>query len=176
MKKVPKKILLLTVSILIIFAQWYFIEKPKQKNDDAEIKDAELVRVVDGDTVVLKIDGKNEKIRLIGMDSPESVKPNHPVECFGIEASAHAKEILKNKDLRFKSDYSQDTRDRYGRLLGYIYMYEENFAEKMIFDGYAYEYTYRKNNPYRYQSDFKKAESKARKNRNGLWADDACSE
>ena len=73
-------------------------------------------RVVDGDTVVLMIDGKKEKVRLIGVDTPETVKPNTPVQCYGLEASNALKSMLpKGTQVRVERD--EEARDRYRRLL-----------------------------------------------------------
>lgn len=175
MKKIIKIVITVFTLFIFLLLQKYFLDKPKQKFDDIQIQKTQkvkLVRVVDGDTLVLNIHGENKKIRLIGMNSPESVKPHSPIECFGKEASVHAKEILKNKNLSFTPDSSQGTRDRFGRLLAYVFMNGKNFAEMMIADGYAYEYTYDKK--YLYQSDFKKAEREARINERGLWSPDTC--
>jgi micrococcal nuclease len=179
MKKTIKFFLGILFLILLIVIQTYFVDKPRYRKDDALAQKVVLERAVDGDTLILKINGERERVRLVGMDSPESVKPHSPVECFGKEASIHAKEILKNKKLEFVPDSSQDTRDRFGRLLGYVFIVENdkkvNFAEKMIFDGYAYEYTYNKSHPYRYQLDFKKAQKSAKENKRGLWSQENCS-
>ncbi len=91
-----------------------------------------------------------------------------------MEASNHTKEIIKNKKLEFLADSSQASRDRFGRLLGYIFIDKDNLAERMIADGYAYEYTYHKNHPYQYQRAFKDAEHIAQREKRGLWADGAC--
>ncbi len=146
------------------------IENPVTK----QIQEVKLIRVVDGDTLLLNINGKKERVRLVGMDAPESVKPNTPVECFGKEASEHLKDLVQGKKLVFLSDPSQDSRDRFHRLLGYVFADQENLAEKMIYDGYAYEYTYNRSYPYQYQSIFRKAEREARENERGLWAPHAC--
>jgi micrococcal nuclease len=134
-----------------------------------------VVSVVDGDTVKLSMNGSTETIRLIGIDTPESVHPTEPVECFGIEASNKAEQLLSGKQVQFETDSSQDTRDRYGRLLGYIILPDgRNFNKVMIEDGYAYEYTY--NTAYKYQNAFKTAESNAKASGKGLWASGACSD
>ncbi len=172
MKKTEKKLLTIIGLIIVLFVQWYLVEKPRRARDDHNIRTVKLVRVVDGDTLIVNILNKEEKIRLIGMDAPESVKPNSPVECFGVEASLYLADILGGKELHFVQDSSQDTRDKYGRLLGYIFIGEENLAEKMIADGYAYEYTY--DNPYRYQRNFRTAERIARREERGLWSPDVC--
>ncbi len=132
-----------------------------------------VVRVVDGDTVVVDINGKNTTLRLIGMDTPETVDPRKPVECFGEAASAEAKKLLSGQTVRIEYDASQGNLDAYGRTLAYIYMEDGTlYNEYMIQEGYAHEYTYRI--PYRYQAEFKTAERAARSEKKGLWASDAC--
>jgi micrococcal nuclease len=76
-------------------------------------------RVVDGDTVVVSFDGDVESVRLIGIDTPESVKPNSPVECFGEEAAAFTVSLLP-KDTPVRVERDVEARDDYGRLLGYV--------------------------------------------------------
>ncbi len=130
--------------------------------------------VVDGDTVDLDIDGKRVRVRLIGINTPETVDPRRPVECFGKEASNKAKEILSGKWVSIESDPTQDTTDKYGRKLLYIYTSDGTlFNIQMIREGYAHEYTYRY--PYKYQQEFKNAEHDARTEERGLWAPTACS-
>ena len=129
--------------------------------------------VIDGDTIKISIDGKDETLRLIGLDTPETVDPRKPVQCFGKEASDKAKELLLGKRIRIESDDTQDTRDKYGRLLAYVYRDDGLFYNKnMIEEGYAYEYTYEV--PYKYQSEFKAAETSAKVGQKGLWAPTAC--
>ncbi len=136
-------------------------------------KIAKVINVIDGDTLDVEIDGKTERLRLIGIDTPETVDPRKPVQCFGIEASNKAKEVLSNKTVFLESDPTQGERDKYNRLLRYIFLDDGmNFNKLMISEGYAHEYTY--NLPYKYQAEFKQAEKEARENERGLWADDAC--
>ena len=132
-----------------------------------------VVSVVDGDTIKLNIDGKTETFRLIGMDTPETVDPRKEVQCFGLEASNKAKELLSGKKVRIETDASQGTYDKYNRLLGYIYREDGLFYNKyMIEQGYAHEYTY--NSPYKYQTEFKNAQKEAQANDSGLWSPDTC--
>ncbi len=132
-----------------------------------------VTKVVDGDTISVDINGKQEVLRLIGIDSPETVDPRKPVQCFGIEASNKAKELLTNKKVFLENDPSQDERDKYNRLLRYVFLEDgTNFNKLMIGEGYAHEYTYQL--PYKYQAEFKEAEKSARENKIGLWADNAC--
>lgn len=130
----------------------------------------EVVRVVDGDTLTLNISGKTETLRLIGMDTPETVDPRKPVQCFAKEASDKAKATLTGKSVKIEADPSQGERDKYNRLLRYIFLEDgTSFNKMMIEEGYAHEYTY--NSPYKYQSEYKEAETKARENKKGLWGD-----
>ncbi len=143
-----------------------------------------VVRVIDGDTIVVEVDGIQEKIRLIGVNTPETVDPRKPVQCFGKEASAFVKNLLTptwefdsqvgtNSYVRLESDPSQGDRDKYGRLLRYVFLSDGTLMNKTIIDeGYGHEYTYR--TPYRHQTDFKNAERTARESQKGLWVNGAC--
>ena len=132
-----------------------------------------VARVVDGDTVVLEMNGTLTTVRLIGLDTPEVVDPHKPVQCFGPEASIEAKRLLDGQTVRFEADPTQDARDRYGRALGYIFLPDgANFDELMIAQGYGREYTFKK--PYLYQNEFRAAEVEARHAGRGLWAPGVC--
>ncbi len=125
-------------------------------------------KVIDGDTIDVLMNGKKERVRLIGINTPETVDPRRTVECFGKEASDRSKSILTGAQVRLKADSSQDNRDKYGRLLRYVFLEDgTNFNEAMIKDGFAYEYTY--NVPYKYQVEFKNAQASAKENKVGLW-------
>jgi endonuclease YncB( thermonuclease family) len=132
-----------------------------------------VASVVDGDTAKLIINGKSESIRIIGLDTPETVDPRKPVQCFGKEASAKAKDLLDGQKVRIEVDSSQGDRDKYDRLLRYIILPDgRNFSKVMIEDGYAFEYTY--NIPYKYQAEFKEAQRVAREQNRGLWSSNTC--
>lgn len=81
-----------------------------------------VIKVVDGDTLSIDKDGEKKTIRLIGIDTPETVHPTKPVQCFGIEASNKAKELLTDKKVRLEFDDTQGEQDRYGRLLAYVFL------------------------------------------------------
>lgn len=130
--------------------------------------------VVDGDTVKVTIDGKIETIRIIGLNTPETVDPRKPVECFGKEASSKAKELLSGKTVTLEVDSPQGDRDKYGRLLRYVILPDgRDFGKTMIAEGYAYEYTY--NTPYKYQKIYKEAQLTAQSQQLGLWSPNTCS-
>lgn len=132
-----------------------------------------VTNVVDGDTIKINMSGKEVTLRLIGMDTPETVDPRKPVQCFGKEASNKAKELLSGKKIRIETDPTQGELDKYGRTLVYLYRDDGLFYNKyMIEQGYAYEYTY--NTPYKYQTEFKTAQKQAEMSQLGLWSPDTC--
>lgn len=160
-------------------------DKQIQKNDGLSetplankktITDSNLYSVfsvVDGDTIKVNIDGKTETLRLIGIDTPETLDPRKPVQCFGKEASDKAKQLLIGQKVRLAQDSSQGERDKYNRLLAYVYRDDGLFYNKyMIEEGYAHEYTYHL--PYMYQVEFKAAQKSAMENLKGLWSPTTC--
>lgn len=146
------------------------------KNSEKNLEKSVLYKVekvVDGDTIKIYINNVLENIRLIGLDTPETVDPRKEVQCFGVEASNKAKEMLSEKNVILEKDVTQGERDKYGRLLLYVYLEDGTlFNRWMIENGYGHEYTY--NIPYKYQIEFQNAEKYARENKLGLWADNVC--
>ena len=126
-----------------------------------------MIRVVDGDTIV--IDG-GEKVRLIGVDTPETVDPRKPVQRFGHEASRFTLQLLL--DQRVKLQFDQRRVDRYGRTLAYVYLADGRLAnEEIIRNGFGYAYTkYPFAQPM--MERFRAAEREAREVGRGLWAAD----
>lgn len=132
-----------------------------------------VVKVVDGDTIDLDYFGKTERVRMIGVNTPESVDPRKPVECYGKEAAIEAAKLLANKMVSIESDKTQDDRDKYGRMLRYVKIKDGPFYNlEIIKRGFAYEYTFKV--PYAQQKNFKSAQTDAQKNQRGLWAERAC--
>ena len=93
-------------------------------------------RVVDGDTVVVRAGGRSERVRLIGVDTPETVDPRKPVQCYGPEASAHTKERLA-PGTRVTLEPDAEARDKYGRLLAYVYVGGVRYDDELLRLGYA---------------------------------------
>lgn len=135
-----------------------------------------VVKVIDGDTVTIKKDGETVTLRLIGLDAPESTTLRKGViECFGDKATERAHELLSGKSVSIETDSSQDTYDKYGRLLAYVFLPNgTNFNQQMIEEGYGHEYTY--SAPYKYQNEFRAAEKRAQTAQRGLWNPAACSD
>ena len=132
-----------------------------------------VVRVVDGDTFVVRFAGEDTRVRVIGIDTPETVDPRRPVMCFGKEASAKAEELLDGVSVRLELDSTQGERDKYGRILAYAFLPDgTDFGKEMIVEGFAREYTY--DAPYRYQAEYRTAEQEAKVSTRGLWAPGVC--
>ena len=149
------------------------IKKLSPTYQTQEEKYYSVVKVIDGDTVNISKDGEIITLRLIGLDTPETVHPSKPVECFGREASDRAKAILTGKQVRIETESSQGEYDKYGRTLAYIHLEDgTHFNKDMIEEGYGYEYTY--DLPYKYQAEFKQAQQEAQVNKRGLWASNVC--
>jgi micrococcal nuclease len=133
----------------------------------------EVIEVIDGDTIKVSIGGTVESVRLIGINSPETVDPRNIVECFGREASAFAKQLMSDRRVALEKDPAAGERDKYKRLLAYVFLEDGTHVNLlMVQGGYAYEYTY--GAPYKYQGEFKRAEDEARAEGRGLWAESAC--
>jgi micrococcal nuclease len=166
-----KKIHSILVAVISIIFSWFFYSSTNVQSLDAKqaktASESQVIRVVDGDTIVVALNQKPETIRFIGMNTPETVAPNRPVQCYGPEASARTKELLTHKIVRLEKDPSQDDRDKYDRLLRYVFLDEENINLLLIQEGYAKEYTYKI--PYQYQKEFREEQKNAKKNKVGLW-------
>ena len=122
-------------------------------------------RVIDGDTIVVETAGKHEKVRLIGVDTPETVHPSKPVEYFGKEASEFTRKKVEGKRVRLEYDWQ--SRDKYRRLLAYVYIEDGTFLNaEIIRQGYGFAYT---RFPFKYLKDFRQYEREARENNRGLW-------
>lgn len=126
-----------------------------------------VIRVIDGDT--FEIEG-GERVRLIGVDTPESVKPDAPVECFGKESSDYLRSLVEGKELRLERD--RTNRDRYARLLRYAYLDDIFINERIVREGYAESVAYKPDTTE--QALLDRAEETAKIERRGRWAEGVC--
>ncbi len=126
---------------------------------------ARVDRVVDGDTIEVTLDGRQQRVRYIGIDAPESVKPDWPVEYYGPEASDYNKKLVGGRDICLEKDVSET--DRFGRLLRYAYIGDTFVNDKMIRDGYARAVTFPPD--VKYVDLLRAAEREARDAGRGLW-------
>lgn len=124
-----------------------------------------VVRVVDGDTIEVEINGKTEPVRYIGIDTPETVDPRRPVQCFGVAASKKNKELVEGKMVRLEKDITD--RDKYNRLLRYVWLGDTLVNQTLVEQGYAKSYSYPPD--VKYQDLFVAAERKAQEDKLGLW-------
>lgn len=122
-------------------------------------------RVVDGDTIVVE---PNTTVRLLEIDTPETVHPQKPVECFGPEASARTKQLLHAGET-VRLEYERERIDRYGRDLAQVFRQSDglHINASLVQDGYAKVTVYKPNNAY--ETQFRKLEADARKNHRGIW-------
>lgn len=149
---------------------------PAPHPDDRAGRTYRVDRVVDGDTVRIIRDGESVALRLIGGDTPETVHPSVPTECYGPEASAEAKRLLTGKTVTVVYDPTQGRAtdegyrvDKYGRDLVYLQLPDgRDFMEHMISEGFASEYTYR-GDAYQRQGEYRAAEDAAQAADAGLW-------
>ncbi len=123
---------------------------------------------IDGDTVAVDMNGHVESVRFVGIDTPETHKPNTPVQCYGPEASAYTKRLIGRHRVRLVSDPLSTDKDRYDRLLRYVYLPDGTLLnEKLVHEGYAFYYPYF---PFSKSTAFEADEQAAMAARKGLWS------
>lgn len=123
---------------------------------------------VDGDTIAVNMNGTLETIRFIGIDTPETHKPNAPVQCYGPAAAAYTKNRIGSQRIRLVSDSLSTNRDRYNRLLRYVYLPDNtNVNLELVAKGYAFAYV---SFPFTKSADFSAAQGKAQIEKLGLWS------
>ena len=171
----------LVISLIVLAASalaYYLQSHPTQRTSSAvQIAGVQqpgyykVTHVADGDTIDVSMSGQTETIRLIGVDTPESVKPNSPVQCYGHEASNFTKQHLNNATVRLEADPEGDNHDKYNRLLRYVYLQDGTlWNQKLIDEGYGFAYL---SFPFSKSKDFAASQSAAESAKLGLWS--ACS-
>lgn len=148
------------------------IAQPTSPQPSTPSQGYKVTEVVDGDTIKVSINGSVETLRIIGLDTPETLDPRKPVQCFGKEASNKAKAFLIGKTVTLEADSTQGELDKYGRLLRYVFLDGVDYGKTMISEGYAHEYTYKL--PYKYQTAYKAAQASAEANKLGFWSPNSC--
>ncbi|MDQ3660982.1 MAG: thermonuclease family protein [Actinomycetota bacterium] len=156
---------------------------PTLREEPSGSERARVTRVIDGDTIEVVILSRSEgrgagwarpgqtySVRLTGIDTPESVKPDSPVECFGRESSAALEAFVGNRVVRLVDDV--ENVDGYDRLLRYVYVGEEMANARLVVNGYAHAYPYAPN--LRHSRLFEELQRDARKGGRGLWSSETC--
>lgn len=167
-----KSLLLPLVCLLVLFSLQLFYKEPakqpvtptEKKVQGIATQSAKVTKVVDGDTIKLE---SGQTVRLIGIDTPETVDPRRGVQCFGKEASDKTKELLVGALITLEKDVSET--DKYGRLLRYVYKDGVMINKLLVEQGYAHASSYPPD--VKYQDQLKTAEQEARKAGRGLWSD-----
>lgn len=175
----PKK----AIIILLVAAAAYFFGgegiflNETEKGGNQDFVAGVVVRAVDGDTAVVKVDGQERRVRMLGVDTPETVHPNKPVQFFGKEASSFTKDSLNGQ--RVWLEYDANPQDRYNRHLAYVWLKnpatineasirENMFNAKLLLGGYAKVMIIKPNK--RYENEFKKFEAEAKQKKLGIWS------
>lgn len=127
---------------------------------------AQVVKVIDGDTIKVNLNGKIETVRFILVDTPETVKPGTPVEPFGKEASNFTKQLLTGKTVELEKDVQE--RDKYGRLLMYVYVDGKSVEEELLKNGLARVAVFPPN--VKYVDQYRAIEKEARDKKIGIWS------
>lgn len=126
-----------------------------------------VLQAEDGDTITIDMDGRKERVRFIGVDTPETQDPRKPVQCFGRVASEFTKDKVTNKNVRLEADPENTNRDRYNRLLRYVFLPDGTLLNaEIIKQGYGFAYT---SFPFTKKDEFKAYEQEARSHNKGLW-------
>ncbi len=173
-KKQQKRLITLVIA-LIIFGLG-FLSETLGLNDFSSVNQPmvlnpgtyEVINVEDGDTLTVNMNGAEERVRFIGVDTPEVRDPRKPVQCFGRAASEFTRNLIGSSAVRLEADPENTNRDRYDRLLRYVYLPDSTFVNaEIVRQGYGFAYT---SFPFTRKQEFKELENQAMEQNLGLWA------
>jgi micrococcal nuclease len=169
-KRDKRRLLKLVIALVFLGFAWYAdrnVEPPPEVAGKTTPGYYEVASFEDGDTITVNMNGKAERIRMIGVDTPETQDPRKPVQCFGRAASAFTKQLIGDQPVRLEADTQSDNRDRYNRLLRYIYLPDGRLVQaEIIKQGFGFAYT---SFPFDKSIEFKVYENLAREESKGLW-------
>ncbi|HEX7279280.1 MAG TPA: thermonuclease family protein [Solirubrobacterales bacterium] len=157
-------VLLLLLAAVVLLRPWETWVELGQAESPRSVS-SYVARVVDGDTVEVELDGEIEDVRYIGVDTPETVKPEEPVECFGPQASSFNHRLVEFRRERLVFD--RERRDQYGRLLAYVYLGDRFVNAELVRRGLARTLTIPPND--RFAERLKRLEIAAARSGRGLW-------
>lgn len=165
-RKTPLWLVLLSLFIALAQQQGW-LDSINRKIADVPPGTYRVMQFVDGDTISVDMNGVEEKIRMIGVDTPETHDPRTAVQCFGKAASEFTRQTIGNNAVRLEADPLNSNRDRYDRLLRYVYLPDGRLMNiEIIRQGYGFAYT---SFPFGKIEEFKAAEKEARGANRGLW-------
>lgn len=160
---------LLTALVVAAFA-WLNQQYPSVLGRQAQLTPGfyPVTEFIDGDTIAVDMNGESEIIRFIGVDTPETHHPEKPVQCFGHVATDFTKNLIGELGVRLELDPLSSNRDRYDRLLRYVYLPDGTLAnQKLVEEGYGFAYTAFE---FSKSADFVVSELAAKTHNRGLWA------
>jgi micrococcal nuclease len=157
-------VLLLLLAAVVLLRPWESWDA-LGRDEGPRAATVTVTRVVDGDTVVVELEGETEDVRYIGVDTPETVKPGAPVDCFGPQASAFNHHLVEGRQVRLV--FGVERRDVYGRLLAYVHLGDRFVNAILLKRGLARTLTIPPND--RYAGRFKRLEIAASRAGRGLW-------
>jgi micrococcal nuclease len=170
--RLKKRLVSLGLWLAVVLTGWAAQKNPQvfsQLSQQIPAGYYQVVNVDDGDTIVVNMNGKKETVRFIGVDTPEIHDPRKAVQCFGQAASNYTKGLIGSSTVRLEADPLSTNRDRYNRLLRYIYLPDGRLVEaEIIKNGYGFAYT---SFPFTKSQEFLNLQSEARQNQRGLWHD-----
>jgi len=165
-KKLVNALLALLVALIgLVIAQRAEVVQPPPQLQAGYYR---VTQFDDGDTIIVDMNGVEEKVRFIGIDTPETKDPRKPVQCFGKAASEFTKNLIGDKPVKLEADPTNTNRDRYSRLLRYVYLPDGTFVNlEIVKQGYGFAYV---GFPVQKMEEFKAAQRQAREQNRGLWA------
>lgn len=174
-KRLTKRGLIRIIFGLLVLLAGYLVSQGspfvQDKLEQSQPGLYQVEEVSDGDTIIVNMNGTREVVRLIGIDTPETHHPDRPVQCYGEAASEYARKLLVDKKVRLEADPLNTNRDRYDRLLRYVYLQDGILVNAQIIAlGYGFSYTAF---PFSKIEQFNKLETEAKEAKRGLWT--ACS-
>ena len=159
--------LILIIVLFTVAQQMGWLKPAEQKLVEIQPGQYRVLQVHDGDTISVDMNGIEEKVRFIGVDTPETQDPRKAVQCFGKAASNYTTKLLAGQSVRLEADPQSSNRDRYSRLLRYVYLPDGRLVQaEIIRSGYGFAYT---SFPFAKSDEFESYEKEARDNSRGLW-------
>jgi micrococcal nuclease len=159
-----KKCLVYCLFVTVLMVALGGCSQPASDNGRIPVK---IVKVIDGDTIKVDVDGKEETVRFLLVDTPETVHPTKPVQPFGKEASQFTKDLLNSSDVELELGVGE--RDKYGRLLAYVYADGKSVQELLLEKGLArVAYVFEPNT--KYIDEYREIQTKAQKQAIGIWS------
>lgn len=169
-------LILLLLSVFGLSQKDSILKVPAPEGDVMPVASSSLYmvsKVIDGDTIIVEMEGQSETVRLLGIDTPEVDPQYNPIECYGRQATDATKDKVLNQTISLEADTTQGKRDKFDRILAYVFLADgTNLNHYLVTEGFAKEYTY--NKAYKYQTEFRASEQVAREQQKGLWSTDNC--